>query len=89
MDQIKVKVERRNVGYSVFIGGSILSGLSDYLRKNHANKKIVVITDETVSKLYKENFFNKLDAFNPYVIILPFGEKIKTRETKRMQRSFS
>ncbi|MAE43219.1 3-dehydroquinate synthase [Candidatus Woesearchaeota archaeon] len=82
MDQIKVKVERRNVGYSVFIGGSILSGLSDYLRKNHANKKIVVITDETVSKLYKENFFNKLDAFNPYVIILPFGEKIKTRETK-------
>jgi 3-dehydroquinate synthase len=82
METIKVEIENKK-DYNIFIGSSVLNQLPDYLKKSQADKKIVIITDDTIKRLYEKNIIKTLKDFNPYLISIPAGESSKNRETKQ------
>ena len=68
------------IGYG--LGGALVSDLSAGLVGSR--KRLAVITDDTVEKLYAGEIMQKLaDAgFKPELFVIPSGEKSKTRQMK-------
>ena len=66
------------IGYG--LGGALVSDLSAGLVGSR--KRLAVITDDTVEKLYAGEIMQKLaDAgFKPELFVIPSGEKSKTRQ---------
>lgn len=72
--------------YPIYFGGDILN--SEEWRNHWMRfpKKIVVIFDSNIEKIYKsrlQNFFQSLSQ-TPLFLSFPAGEKFKTRETKQL-----
>jgi 3-dehydroquinate synthase len=79
MEKITVKIECKEE-YPILIGNSISSLIAGAIKKNHKNKKIVVITDDNVKNICKTSI---LKALKPDCLIsIPAGEQSKTRKTK-------
>ncbi len=66
--------------YPIYIGENLLS-TNKFLRNHINDKKIVIVTNETVAPLYLEKLANILNPIKPLKIILPDGEQYKTLET--------
>ena len=83
MEQIIVEIERKNKEYSIFIGNSILSRIEDFITSSHKNKRVVLITDDNVKKLYGTKILEIIKPSSPYLISIPARESSKSRETKQ------
>lgn len=82
MKEIKVEIEKRNKKYSIFLGKGILEDLADLIGKEY-KKKVVIITDDAVNKLYGKKLMNTLKEVNPLLIAVKAGEESKSRKTKQ------
>lgn len=76
----KILITTASKRYPVFIGNGAVTELPKHLHKYHKNKRIVVITDNTVKKLHLPAFEKELPEF--LTITIPPGEESKSREIK-------
>jgi 3-dehydroquinate synthase len=62
----------------------ILQTFAHHIPKHLRSHEMVVITDNTVKKLYAQQVVNSLQqtGYTPTLVTFPAGEKYKTRETK-------
>lgn len=80
---------KKSQSYSIFIGLTLQEIAQDIFRK-YSTRKIFIITDHNVKKLYIKKFIKyfeknrRLDNFRPKVISIKPGEKSKTREMKNL-----
>ncbi len=82
MEQIKIEIQNKNKEYNVFVGTSITKLIEKFIKENHKDKKIVIITDDDIKNICKNSIVNSLKPLNPYLISVPAGESSKSRETK-------
>lgn len=80
MDRINVRIEEHEKNYDIIIVSSILDNLKSYLRKKHDHKKVVIITDDNIKKLYQDEI-KKIQCC--LVISVKPGEDSKTRKIKQ------
>lgn len=67
--------------YPVHIGFGAINDLKSFLQENYPKlTSVLIITDETVGKLYLEELQGALDLSETYVKVVPAGEKAKTFE---------
>lgn len=81
MSESIVRVEAGANGYDIVIGSGLLKRAGAQLKKTLPSKKICVITDETVAKLYLVDFMKAIEAegFTPAPpVILKPGEGTKS-----------
>jgi len=70
--------------YDIKIGSGITEIICGDIVKNYSKKKIILLTDGNINKLYGKIFFDKLKKSGAYVqlVSFPAGEKSKSAETK-------
>ncbi|MFS0635629.1 3-dehydroquinate synthase [Mesobacillus foraminis] len=67
--------------YPVYIGIGAVNQLKSFLQENYPKlTSVLIITDETVGKLYLEEFKAAVNLSETYVKVVPAGEKAKTFE---------
>lgn len=78
MEKVRVMLGSRS--YDICIGQNILNELKDYLPDISSGKKIAIITNPKLGRLYGDGLYQQLKraGFMPVVIELPAGEKYKT-----------
>ena len=78
MEKVRVMLGSRS--YDICIGHNILTELKDYLPGLLSGRKIAIITNPELNKLYGNGLYQQLKGagFMPTVIELPPGEKYKT-----------
>ncbi len=66
--------------YPIYIEKGLMKNIGEHIRKIYKNKKIVIITDENVSRIYEEEVTLDLkkNGFIPYTIKIKPGEKSKS-----------
>jgi 3-dehydroquinate synthase len=82
MEKISASVKRNDYNYQIYLGSGILNDAAKHIQKNHPDKKLVIITDDSVGKICGNKIKDSFSELEPYVISLPAGEKTKSRETK-------
>lgn len=70
-------------GYTVSAGGGLLKDCGDRLRQSVGLRKMAVITDTTVEKLYLDTVIDSLSraGFETCAYVMPAGERSKNIET--------
>ena len=73
-----LKISLKDNSYNIFIEEGIINNASNYIKQIYSNKKIYIITDSNVSKLYLDSLINALsnDFIVDYVVV-PAGEESK------------
>lgn len=78
-----IQINLKDNSYTIYIQRDILSIVGEYLKKNYKNKKIAIITDSNLEKLYGENF-NKIlhdKGFITKTVVVKPGEESKSIDT--------
>lgn len=78
MKQLRIQLKTNS--YNIFIEDDILFHLSFYIKEVYQNKKIYIITDDNVEKLYLETVMNSLKDYEVESVIIPHGESSKSIE---------
>ncbi|MGE5242406.1 MAG: 3-dehydroquinate synthase, partial [Bacteroidota bacterium] len=65
--------------YPIYIGAGLLSQ-AELLTRHIAGKRVAIVTNETVARLYLETLRRNLAALQPMEVVLPDGEQYKTLE---------
>ncbi|MDE6242346.1 MAG: 3-dehydroquinate synthase [Anaeroplasmataceae bacterium] len=78
MKQLRIQLKMNS--YNIFIEDDILFHLSFYIKEVYQNKKIYIITDDNVEKLYLETVKNSLKEYEVESIVIPHGETSKSIE---------
>lgn len=85
MNQIIMKIpERQSASYSIHVGFDFLLNLEEWLPNDSHTKKIVIITDDNVNKIYGEKLSSKLSQYKPLLLSFLPGEKSKNYQTKQL-----
>lgn len=76
----KVRVMLGSRSYDICIGHNILSNFKDFLPGFSIGKKIAIVTNPKLEKLYGEDLYRQLKeaGFVPTMIEIPAGERYKT-----------
>lgn len=74
----KVSVTHREGSYPIIVGKGIRFELHKHLQKSYS--KILIVTDETVAKLYLHDVLESLTTCPTVEYVLPTGEKSKSIE---------
>ncbi|MBI2548396.1 3-dehydroquinate synthase [Candidatus Woesearchaeota archaeon] len=82
METIVIAPERRKIQYPVMIGKGTLGKLSSFVKQHFPAKRVIGVIDETVHKNHQE-LLKKNSVAASEIIIIPSGERYKTRETKQ------
>ena len=79
----KIKVSLGIKSYQVYIGSGLLVQAGRWLSENGFSGKLVIITDNTVNKLYGGALSRHLteDGFSVSTLLVPAGEEQKSLET--------
>ncbi len=79
----KINVNLGKDSYEIFIGNGLLNNLGSYIKDVFNGRKILIITDDNLEKLYIENIKQILSGCNYEVDVFAFpqGEESKTLET--------
>ncbi|MFQ5456080.1 MAG: 3-dehydroquinate synthase [Nitrospirota bacterium] len=74
-----IRVELGNRGYDIEIGENILHGLGERIKDFDLNKRIAVITNPTIKRLYGKVVSDSLKraGYNVKTIVIPDGERYK------------
>lgn len=87
-----IEVKLKDNGYKIYIEKNIFEKIAVYLKENHENKKIVIITDKNLEKLYVEalNEIIQDKNFKTKIISIEPGEKSKSIDTlKKLYEDFT
>jgi len=78
-----LQVKLKNKAYNVFIKRGILNELGKLLKKVSDSKKVAVITDKNLNRIYGDQIVNVLQSeeFETDVIVIEPGEKSKSLTT--------
>ncbi len=77
MKELEVKLNTNS--YKIIIEDGLLNHLSFYIKQVYQNKKIFIITDDNVKKLYLEQVINSLkNDFDIDYVVVPHGEESKS-----------
>lgn len=79
INELKVNLGKNS--YSIFIGKNYYNKFSEYIKKVYNGKKIFIITDSNVNKLYEEHYSDMFKDYNYDVFVMKAGEKNKTLNT--------
>lgn len=84
-----VKVPLGSRSYPIYIGTDLLKRIGTFFRRHEVSKKIVVITDTTVARLYLRLVTSGLQrsGFIVYPVVIPSGESQKNLQ--RAERIFT
>ncbi|WPC44459.1 3-dehydroquinate synthase [Clostridium sp. JS66] len=87
-----IEVKLKDNGYKIYIEKNIFEKMAVYLKENHKNKKVVIITDKNLEKLYVKAL-NKIiqdKNFKTKIISIEPGEKSKSIDTlKKLYEDFT
>lgn len=78
MKQLRIQLKMNS--YNIFIEDDILFHLSFYIKEVYQNKKIYIITDDNVEKLYLETVMSSLKDYEVESVVVPYGEASKSIE---------
>lgn len=83
MSMKTIQVNLKENSYSICIQRNILSKIGEYLSENYRGKKIAIITDSNLEKLYGENLSKTLEdrEFKTKTIVVKPGEESKSIDT--------
>jgi len=82
MQDIHVQIPSAEKTYPIIVGRNILGWLAEFIAQRQAHRRIVVISDDNVSRLHRDRFQEALAGHPLDFISIPPGEKSKTREMK-------
>ncbi len=78
----ELEIQLRNSSYKIIIEDGLLSHLCFYIQKIYQNKKIYILTDDNVEKLYLKKVLQALkDTYELDYVVIPHGEESKTIHT--------
>jgi 3-dehydroquinate synthase len=78
MDTIHIDIPSKR--YPVWIGHNLIVELPELLRKIKKPSKLMIVTDENVSKLHLSTIMDILSSYECFTFITPSGEAAKTFE---------
>lgn len=80
METVRVQIPDKS--YDICIGNDIFHLFPERFKQTNPGKKVAIITNPTVSKLYSGKLLGILDAhdINPLLIEIPDGEKYKSQK---------
>ena len=78
MKQLRIQLKANS--YNIFIEDDILNHLSFYIKEVYQNKKLYIITDDNVEKLYLEKVRASLSEYEVECVVIPHGESSKCIE---------
>lgn len=87
-----IEVKLKDNGYKIYIEKNIFEKIAVYLKENHENKKIVIITDKNLEKLYVKALNKTIQDknFKTKIISIEPGEKSKSIDTlKNLYEDFT
>lgn len=85
MKQIIMKIPAQQPdSYSITIGSDLLAYPETWLPNGFEGKKIVIVTDDNVSKIYGSKLENALKNYKPLLLTFLPGEKSKNYQTKQL-----
>ena len=75
----KVRVELGERSYNIFIGSGILDGIGKRVERFGFSKRLAIISNPTVYKLYGQRVTDSLkhEGFDVFDVVIPDGEKYK------------
>jgi 3-dehydroquinate synthase len=75
-----VRVELGERGYDIAIGERLLADAGERIAKLVKSKPVIIVTDETVARLYLHRLTNSLEenGISARPIVLPAGERTKS-----------
>ncbi|AKN30479.1 3-dehydroquinate synthase [Clostridium carboxidivorans P7] len=87
-----IEVKLKDNGYKIYIEKNIFEKIAIYLKENHENKKIVIITDKNLEKLYVKALNKTIQDknFKTKIISIEPGERSKSIDTlKKLYEDFT
>ena len=75
-----LKVSLSDRSYPIYVGSGLLSD-GELIRKYIGGSEVMIISDETVARLYLETVVGQLSRYNVVSKILPVGEEQKSLDT--------
>jgi len=83
MNMKTIQVNLKDNSYTIHIQRDILNIIGEYLKENYKNKKIAIITDSNLEKLYGDKFNKTLHdkGFITKTIVVKPGEESKSIDT--------
>ena len=74
----KLNISLKDNSYDIFIENGIINNASNYIKQVYNNKKVYIITDSNVEKLYLNQLMNSLSSdFIVDYVVVPAGEESK------------
>lgn len=92
MNMKMLEINLKDNSYNIYIERNILSRVGEYLKENYSSKKIAIITDSNLEKLYGELLKKIIEekGFNTKIISVKPGEESKSIDTlKEVYNEFS
>lgn len=85
-----IPIKTASKTYSVYVGAGVIKQLSSFIKNTFPDlTNIMVITDETVARLYLSDIEKVLQHCNVKSYVVPSGEKAKTFEVYYQALSFA
>lgn len=78
-----IQINLKDNSYTIYIQRNIFSTIGEYLKENYKDKKVAIITDSNLEKLYGESFNRILQdrGFTTKTIVVKPGEESKSIDT--------
>lgn len=78
-----LKISLKNKSYDIYIDRNIVTSIGKYIRKIYSGKKIAVVTDSNVDKLYSNILIDSLskEGFETSKLVIKAGERSKNLDT--------
>ncbi|AKA68786.1 3-dehydroquinate synthase [Clostridium scatologenes] len=87
-----IEVKLKDNSYKIYIEKNIFEKIAAYLKENHENKKILIVTDKNLEKLYVKALNKTIQDknFKTKIISIEPGEKSKSIDTlKKLYEDFT
>ena len=78
---MELNVNLSTNSYTIYIEKGLLSNLERYISKVYHNKKIYILTDDIVEKLYLDKVIKALSNYEVDYVVVPNGEDSKSLNT--------
>jgi 3-dehydroquinate synthase len=80
---LRFRIQEGIKEYPVFVGYSLMDNAVSLVRKSYAKRRIVIITDSHIFRIYKRMIDANFRELRPLIITLAPGESSKTRKVKQ------
>jgi 3-dehydroquinate synthase len=82
MTEIKVEIKPQDNDYKIFIGYNILTEIRKFIDKYFSKKRIVLLCDSNIKKIYKDIITGDLEISKNNIFVFPKGESSKSTKMK-------